>query len=99
MVSVADVAGAMERWFRPEWAGPWDRVGLVVGEPTAPADRVLFVVDCVPETVRQAVEAGANLIVAHHPLLLRGVSSVATTTYKGRAVHRMIRAGIALYVA
>ena len=61
--------------------------------------RVLCVVDCVPETVEEALDAGADLIVAHHPLLLRGVSSVAPTTYKGRIVHRLIRADVALYVA
>lgn len=89
----------MDRWYPPEWAEAWDRVGLVVGEPAGPVSRVLFVVDCVPETVAQAVDVGAELVVAHHPLLLRGVSSVATTTYKGRAVHRMVRSGVALFVA
>jgi dinuclear metal center YbgI/SA1388 family protein len=53
----------------------------------------------VPETVAQARAAQADLIVAHHPLLLRGVSSVAPTTYKGRIVHDLIKADIALYVA
>ncbi len=41
----------------------------------------------------------ADLIVAHHPLLLRGVSSVAPTTYKGRIIHDLIRRGVALFVA
>jgi len=57
------------------------------------------VVDCVPGTVAEALAVRADLIVAHHPLLLRGVSSVAPTTYKGRIVHDLIKAGIALYVA
>ena len=61
--------------------------------------RVLCVVDCVPETVAEALDAGADLIVAHHPLLLRGVSSVAPTTYKGRIVHRLIKFDVALFVA
>src|SRR6266545_3484048 len=43
--------------------------------------------------------AGADVVLAHHPLLLRGVSSVATTTYKGRIVHDLIRHEIALYTA
>src|SRR5205814_2288055 len=64
-----------------------------------PVDTVLLVVDCVPETVEQAAEVGADLILAHHPLLLRGVSSLAPTTYKGRVVHRLIKADIALYTA
>ena len=60
---------------------------------------MLLAVDCVPETVDEAVAAGADLMVVHHPLLLRGVHSVATTTYKGALVHRLIRAGVALLVA
>jgi dinuclear metal center YbgI/SA1388 family protein len=89
----------LDRRYPPAWAESWDRVGLVLGEPEASVRRVLCVVDCVPETVAEALAGGADLIVAHHPLLLRGVSSVAPTTYKGRIVHDLIRAGVALYVA
>jgi dinuclear metal center YbgI/SA1388 family protein len=99
VTTVADVAAALAGWFPPEWADGWDRVGLVVGDPAAPVDRALLVVDCVPETVDEAVAVGADIMVSHHPLLLRGVHSVAATTYKGTLVHRLIRAGIALYVA
>ena len=74
-------------------------MGLVLGEPQAPVRRVLCVVDCVPETVAEALDMGADMIVAHHPLLLRGVSSVAPTTYKGWIVHQLIKNDVALYVA
>ncbi len=97
--TVADVVAALDGRYPPAWAEQWDRVGLVLGEPAAPVRRVLCVVDCVPETVAEALDLGADLIVAHHPLLLRGVSSVAPTTYKGRIVHRLIKADVALYVA
>jgi dinuclear metal center YbgI/SA1388 family protein len=77
----------------------WDRIGLVVGDPGAPVRRVLLAVDCVAETVAEARHVRADMLVSHHPLLLRGVHSVATTTYKGALVHQMIREGIALYCA
>jgi dinuclear metal center YbgI/SA1388 family protein len=99
VTSVGDVAAFLDRRYPPGWAESWDRVGLVLGEPAAPVQTVLAVVDCVPETVEEAVALGAQLIVAHHPLLLRGVTSVAPTTYKGRVVHRLIRAGVALFTA
>ncbi|HEX2771274.1 MAG TPA: Nif3-like dinuclear metal center hexameric protein, partial [Micromonosporaceae bacterium] len=60
---------------------------------------IFCVIDCVPQTVAEALHAGAGMIVAHHPLLLRGVSSVAPTTYQGRIVHDMIKNDVALYVA
>jgi dinuclear metal center YbgI/SA1388 family protein len=97
--TVANVVAELDGRYPPAWAEQWDRVGLVLGEPDAPVRRVLCVVDCVPETVAEALAVGADLIVAHHPLLLRGVSSVAPTTYKGRIVHRLIKADVALYVA
>jgi dinuclear metal center YbgI/SA1388 family protein len=99
VTSVADVVAYLDGRFPPGWAEDWDRVGLVVGEPEARVTRALCVVDCVPETLDEALASGAELIVAHHPLLLRGVNSVATTSGKGRLVHRMIRAGVALFVA
>lgn len=96
---MTDVVAELERRFPPVWAEEWDRVGLVLGEPSAPVRRVLCVVDVVPETVAEALAAEADMIVAHHPLLLRGVSSVAPTTFKGRIIHQLIRAGVALYAA
>lgn len=98
-LTVGAVVAAMDAWYPPETAEAWDRVGLVVGEPTAPVRRIGLAVDCVPETVDEAIAAGADLMIVHHPLLLRGVHSVATTSYKGSLVHRLIRAGVALFVA
>jgi dinuclear metal center YbgI/SA1388 family protein len=98
-ITVGGVVAAMRERYPPEWAEEWDRVGLVVGDPLAAVRRVLLAVDCVPETVDEAVAVGADMMVVHHPLLLRGVHSVATTNYKGAVVHRLIRSGIALFVA
>ena len=97
--TVRDVVDALDRRYPREWAESWDRVGLVLGDFETEVRRVLCVVDCVPETVDQALEAGADLIVAHHPLLLKPVSSIAPETYKGRIIHRLIRADVALYTA
>jgi dinuclear metal center YbgI/SA1388 family protein len=97
--TVADVVSVLDAHYPPRLAESWDAVGLVCGDPDAPARRVLFVVDVVEATVDEALAAGVDLIVAHHPLLLRGVHGVPASTPKGRLVHRMIRGGVALQVA
>ncbi len=97
--TVRTLVDALDSRYPRDWAESWDRVGLVLGEFDAPVTRVLCVVDCVPETVEQALDAGADLIVAHHPLFLKPVSSIAPDTFKGALVHRLIRAGVALYTA
>jgi dinuclear metal center YbgI/SA1388 family protein len=97
--SVADVVAVLENAYPQRRAESWDAVGLVCGDPAEQVRRVLFVVDVVAATVDEALDVGAQLIVAHHPLLLRGVHGVPASTVKGLAVHRLIRGGVALFVA
>jgi dinuclear metal center YbgI/SA1388 family protein len=97
--TLSDVVAALEGLYDPAWAESWDAVGLVCGDPAAPVRRVLFAVDPVTAVIEEAVDWGADLLVTHHPLLLRPVHGVAATTPKGRTVHRLITAGVALYTA
>jgi dinuclear metal center YbgI/SA1388 family protein len=98
-VLLSDVVTALEALYPPRLAEPWDAVGLVCGDPDAQVGRVLFAVDPVAEVVEEAVARGADLLVTHHPLYLRGTSTVAATTPKGRVVHRLVLAGCGLLVA
>lgn len=60
---------------------------------------MLFAVDPVQEIADEAVKLGADLIVTHHPLYLRGTTTVEAGTFKGRVVHTLIKNDIALHVA
>jgi dinuclear metal center YbgI/SA1388 family protein len=97
--SLAEVAGCLEELYDPAWTEPWDAVGLVCGDPAATVHRILFAVDPVAAVAAEAVEWRADLVVAHHPLFLRGVHGVPATTPKGRVVHTLLINGVALYVA
>lgn len=85
--------------YPPRLAEDWDSVGLVCGDPEADVGRVLACVDVTSEVVDYAVANRVALIVAHHPLLLRGVDTVAANTPKGALIHRLITAGCALFTA
>jgi len=85
--TVRDVVAALEAAYPPALAESWDAVGLVCGDPVEPVQRVLIAVDPVAVTVEEAVEAGAQLLVTHHPLLLRGVHGVPADDPKGALVH------------
>jgi dinuclear metal center YbgI/SA1388 family protein len=96
---VADVIGVLEQMYDPAWARDWDAVGMVCGDPQAPARRVLLAVDPVTAVVEEALSWHADLLVTHHPLLLRAVHGVSAQSAKGRIVHQLIRGGCALYTA
>jgi dinuclear metal center YbgI/SA1388 family protein len=87
---------AVEELWPESLAEGWDEVGLVAGHPSAEVTRVMFAVDPTLEVIDEAIEWGAELLITHHPLLLKGVTSVAANTPKGRAVHRLIESGTAL---
>lgn len=98
-VRLAAVVALLDGWYDPASAEDWDAVGLVCGDPEQPVGKVLFAVDPAPAVVEEAVSWGADLVVCHHPLLLTPVHGVAATTPKGRAVHRLTTAGVALLTA
>ena len=96
---LSELTGLLDSWYAPAWAEPWDRVGLVCGDPDQEVRRILFAVDPVDRVVDEALDFGADLVVVHHPLLLTPVSSVAATDPKGRVVHRLLGGGVALFTA
>ncbi|WP_350346750.1 Nif3-like dinuclear metal center hexameric protein [Agromyces sp. G08B096] len=98
-VQLADLLTTIDRRWPVAGAEAWDAPGLVTGDPAASVRRVLLAVDAVQATVDEAVESGADLLITHHPLLLRGVTSVAEDRYKGALIARLIRADCALLAA
>jgi dinuclear metal center YbgI/SA1388 family protein len=99
MPALCDVLALLESWYPPRHAESWDAVGLVCGDPAEEVRRILLAVDPVLAVADEAVAADADLVLTHHPLYLRGTTTVAADTPKGRVVHRLLRAGCALYAA
>lgn len=96
---LSEVVDILESLWPSSGAEEWDAPGLVVGSPDHMVSSVHLMVDATLDSIAEAVQDGADLIVAHHPLLLRGVTTVAESTYKGRVIADLIRGGVALYAA
>jgi dinuclear metal center YbgI/SA1388 family protein len=97
--TVADVVAVVERLWPEAGAEAWDAIGLVAGDPSAEVTSILLAVDAVLDTVDEAVEISADLLLVHHPLLLRGVTTVAADRYKGAVLSRLIKSDTALVAA
>ncbi len=89
----------LEEMYPAGSAHDWDSVGLVCGDPSAPVDTVHFAVDPTLEVAGEALRGNADLLVTHHPLLLRAVHSIAADGAKGKLLHRLIRGNVALFNA
>ena len=96
-VRLAEVVAVLDDAYPPGLAHSWDSVGLVCGDPGEAVDSVTVAVDVTAGVVATVGRRG--LLLAHHPLLLRGVDTVAAGTPKGALIHRLIRSGAALFTA
>jgi dinuclear metal center YbgI/SA1388 family protein len=97
--TLADVVRVLEGLYPPSTAQSWDQVGLVSGDLAQPVRRIHFAVDPTLAVIEEARSLGAELVVTHHPLLLRGIHSVATSGAKGATITSLVVNDIALYVA
>src|SRR6478735_3137106 len=83
---LSDVIDVLNAAYPPALALDWDSVGLVCGDPADVVESVTVAVDATAEVVAELPEA--SLLLAHHPLLLRGVDTVSAGTAKGALLHR-----------
>lgn len=96
-VLLADIIDVLDAAYPRRLAQGWDSVGLVCGDPSEAVAAVTVAVDATPSVLAQVPDRG--LLLAHHPLLLRGVDSVSADTPKGALIHSMIRTGRSLFTA
>ena len=95
----------MESWYPAATAQSWDRVGLIVGDPAAPVRSILLALDPTAAIAAQAVAGPSgdgesyDMVITHHPLLLRGASFLPVTDPKGGVITTLIRSNIALFNA
>ncbi|PYY50863.1 Nif3-like dinuclear metal center hexameric protein [Curtobacterium sp. MCBD17_023] len=99
MPTLRELQSVVESLWPTAGAESWDSVGLVSGDPDAVVEHVHLAVDAVPDTAREAVAAGADLLLTHHPLLLRGVTTIDESTVKGSVLATLVRGGCALLAA
>lgn len=99
MTTVGELSSVIEEIWPADGAQPWDSIGLVVGHPLDSIKHVRLCVDVTPEVILDAHSAGVDFLIAHHPLLLRGITSASEATYKGASLALMIRHGMGLLTA
>jgi len=75
----------------------YDNAGLITGNPQAEVTGVMVTLDCTEAVIHEAIEAGCNLIVAHHPIVFKGLRKLTGSNYVERAIILAIRHDIAIY--
>jgi dinuclear metal center YbgI/SA1388 family protein len=98
-VTVKDIAAAVHRLAPPQLAYDWDNVGLQVGDPAAPASKVLICLEVNQAVIDHCVANEIPCILSHHPLIFRPLKTISTTTPASRLAAQLICRNIALIAA
>jgi dinuclear metal center YbgI/SA1388 family protein len=96
-IRIQDFCGLVNRLYPQALAEDWDNVGLQLGDPAAPLERVLVCLDVEEKVIARAEESGAQLVVSHHPLLFRPLRKITPEDEAGRTIFRALRQGIAVF--
>lgn len=94
---IKEVIHALEKFAPLPLQDDWDHSGLQIGLTDAEVTGALLCLDVTEETVREAVDRGCNLVVAHHPLLFKGLRSITGADYVQRAVMTALKHDVTVY--
>ncbi|MEN6413345.1 MAG: Nif3-like dinuclear metal center hexameric protein [Veillonellales bacterium] len=91
------VMDALEKLAPRHLAESWDNVGLLLGSPSQDVHKIMTALDVTEAVVDRAIEDGVDMLVAHHPLIFKAITSIRTDLPLGRLLERLIRAGMAVF--
>ncbi len=94
---IKDIISEIEQFAPPALKEDYDNVGLLIGSATAEATGVLITLDVTEEVVDEAIQNECNIIVAHHPLIFRGLKNITDRSETGRIVIKAIQNEVAIF--
>lgn len=81
----------------PAYQESYDNVGLLVGSPNTPVNGVLVCLDSTEAIIEEAVAKACNVVVAHHPIIFKGLKSLTGKSYVERTILKAVKNDVAIY--
>ena len=98
-ITVQHISEIMNRIAPRQLAEEWDNPGLLVGSFDSEVEKIFVCLDVTDETVKSAVDFGADLIIAHHPVIFRAVKNFRTDLPLGKKIATLIKNNISVFAA
>lgn len=99
MPKIKDIVRVLEAYAPPAYQESYDNAVLQTGDPEAKANGVLLALDCTEAVLDEAIEKGCNMVVAHHPVIFKGLKSLTGKSYVERTIIKAIQHNIAIYAS
>lgn len=96
-MKIGEILKTLEQWAPLQYQESYDNAGLITGDPSWELTAGLITLDCTEDIVNEAIDKGANLIIAHHPIIFRGLKKLNGSNYVERTIIKAIKNDIAIY--
>ena len=96
-MKVKELTNWLDGRYPADMAEHWDNVGLLVGDDEAEVHHVLLALDLTEKTLDEAISAGADMIITHHPMIFEGQKKINNHSFTGRRILKLIRNRIQYY--
>jgi len=98
-MKIKEIVSALERFAPLPLQDGFDNAGLQVGLTDVEATGALLCLDVTESVIEEAIKLGFNLIIAHHPLIFKGIKSITGKTYVERCILKAVKNDITIYAA
>jgi dinuclear metal center YbgI/SA1388 family protein len=97
MPLIKDITNAIEAFAPLSLQEDYDNAGLITGDSNTECSGVLFSLDCTEAVIHEAIQKKCNLVIAHHPIIFRGLKKLSGGTYVERTIISSIKNDVAIY--
>jgi len=95
--AIQQVTSHLENLAPLAYQESYDNAGLITGNPQAEVTGIVVTLDCTEAVIQEAIDSGCNLIIAHHPIVFKGLKKITGSNYVERAIIMAIKHDIAIY--
>lgn len=97
MTKIKDIIQYLESIAPPQYQESYDNSGLICGSLNDSVKGVIITLDSTEEVVDEAINMDCNLVIAHHPIIFKGIKSLTGKNYVERTIIKAIKSDIAIY--
>lgn len=97
MITIKEVITQLEKLAPPPYQEDYDNSGLLVGNAGEEVRSILLTLDVTEEVIDEAKSKGCNLVIAHHPIIFKGLKRLTGSSYVDKTVIKAIKNDIAIY--
>ncbi|MBE0640621.1 MAG: Nif3-like dinuclear metal center hexameric protein [Bacteroidales bacterium] len=98
-MKISEIAKYLDQKYPLSLQESYDNCGWLIGEPEAETTGALITLDITEEVLKEAIHLGLNLVIAHHPIIFKGLKRISGQSEVERCVRLALRHGLSIYAA